>query len=79
MLNTNWEQLSADMYAAKRLTEDLKSFINRENWIREQLYKSEELGLNENVSYFLTKIMAQNQSMQHLESEIQRRNHSNHL
>lgn len=46
------------MHAAQRLTENLKSFINRENWIREQLYKIGEAGLNENMSHLLTKIMA---------------------
>ena len=36
------------------------SFINRENWIREQLYKIGEVGLNENMSHLLTKVMARN-------------------
>lgn len=57
-MNTNWEKLPGDMHAAQRLTENLKSFINRENWIREQLYKIGEAGLNENMSHLLTKIMA---------------------
>lgn len=51
-------ELPNNMHAAQRLTENLKSFINRENWSREQLYKIGEAGLNENMSHLLTKIMA---------------------
>lgn len=58
ILNISWEKLHADMHAAQWFTEKLKSFINRENWIREQLYKIGETDLNENMSQFLTKIMA---------------------
>lgn len=36
-----------------------KSFINRENWIIEQLYKIRETGLNKNMSHLLTKVMAE--------------------
>lgn len=57
-MNSNWEKLPADMHATQRLTEELKSFINRENWIREQLYKIGEIGLNENMSHLLIKVMA---------------------
>lgn len=48
------------MHAAQRLREKKwKSFINRENWIMEQLYKIRETGLNENMSHLLTKVMAE--------------------
>lgn len=56
--DTSWEKLPADMHAAQRLREKLKSFINRVNWIREQLYKIGGTDLNENMSHLLTKIMA---------------------